>query len=125
MEETQPSATPQPPSSPQPQAPQSAGIDLRTLAKFIAVIGIVVACYGAYRVSESMDLPPPPSDSGEFKGWRHFLDTATDSTKNPMGVALINQDRARARADAYKIIAVGAVIAFVAIGIDRSVKRPR
>ena len=42
MEETQPSATPQPPSSPQPQAPQSAGIDLRTLAKFIAVIGIVV-----------------------------------------------------------------------------------
>jgi hypothetical protein len=117
MESTPPPVTPNP--SP---AQIGGGLDFRTLAKFIGVLGVLVIVYGAYHVTENFDLPPPSSDSGEFRGWGNYIDKTTDPTKNAMGVAIINKQRASARAGAYKVIGVGAVIAFLAIGIDRSAK---
>lgn len=109
--------------SSKPQAAQGGGLDFRTLSKFIAVLGVAVACYGGFRYRQNMPLPEPPPDSGQFKGWSDFLDKTTDPTKNAMGVALINSDRSRARTDALKIMGVGAAIVFAAFAIERSTRR--
>ncbi len=111
-------------SVPQP-APQTGGLDFRTLAKFIGVLGVVVACYGVFKVLENQPLPLPPEDSGQFKGWGDFVSKTTDPTKNIFGVAVTNQHRERAREGAYAVIGVGALIAFIAFAIDRSVKKPQ
>jgi len=120
-----PAATDAPPSSAsQPQTASSGELDFRKLSKFIAVLGVIVVCYGGFRVSQSLPLPAPPPDNGQFKGWGAFLNNA-DPANTPLGVELINRDRARARTDAYKIIGVGALILFGALAIERSAKRPR
>ena len=116
---------PLPPTVPQSHPSQSGGLDFRTLAKFIGVLGIVVACYGVSLVVQNQPLPPPSADSGQFKGWGDFVNNTTDPTKNIYGVAIANQERERARNGGYMIIAVGALIAFAAIAIDCSVKRTR
>lgn len=104
-----------PTAAPQSQTAPSGGLDFRTLSKFIMVLGVAVACYGGYRVSQNMPLPePPPSESRwSLPGWEN------------LGVKLTNSDRARARKEAYKIMGVGGVILFVGLAINRSVKRPQ
>ena len=105
------------------QSQHTGGLDFRKLSNFIALFGIAVACYGGFQAFKYLPLTEPPPDSGQFKGWGDFMNKTLDPTKNAIGVALINSDRARARTEAYKVIGFGAVIVFAGIAIGRSARR--
>lgn len=123
MEQTPQVPTPQLPSVPRPQTPREGGLDFRKLAKFIGVLGVVVACYGTLRVMQNQPLPPPPKVSTQVNSWSDFARLATGP--NSIDVMLENIQRRRARAGAFKIVGVGALIGFVAFAIGRSAERPQ
>jgi hypothetical protein len=119
-----------PEGSPTPSAerlgsPQSGGMDFQKLAKFILAFGAVVLCVGAFQALSNQPLPEPPPDDGKFKGWNDFNSKILDPTKNGLGVAVLNMDRANGRAQGYKVMGFGAIVVFVGVAIGRSAKPSR
>ena len=104
------------------QIQRTGGMDFHKLSQFISLFGIIVMCIGAYQAFNNRPLPEPPPDNGNFKGWGDFLNKSLDSTKNGLGVAVLNTGRASARGEAYKVVGFGAVIIFVGFAIKRSAK---
>jgi len=118
---------PPPPSAPPSKTPrnysnQGDSLDFKQLSKYAAIVGIGLICGGGFIILKNLPLPPPPEPSQNFN-MREFVEMSSNPTKNIFDVYLLNQDREFARARAYKSIAVGALINFMAFAINRSSRR--
>ena len=125
MEQTPPPETPQPSSAQQPQAPQNGGIDFQTLAKFILLLGFVVACYGGFQVLQNQPLPPPVESESPSGNFLSSVSQGIEKADRDMANQRDNSIRDQERTKAFKVCGIGALIIFAAFAIDCSVKRPQ
>lgn len=98
-------------------------MDFKILSKFVFALGVLVLVVGSFKFFQNQPLtPPPPPPTAQFS-WDDFMKRSMDPTQNQLGVALLNQKRARLRADAAKIMGVGALIIFAATALWLSAKK--
>jgi hypothetical protein len=77
--------------------------------------------FGTFQFMKNLPIKyKEPGNLFEDGTWKKFNAFIGDPTKNPMGVALINQDRESQRASAVKIFILGSIILFVGIAVYKS-----
>ena len=96
-------------------------MNYRKLSGYIILLGFCILMFGTFQFMKNLPIKyKEPGNLFEDGTWKKFNAFIGDPTKNPMGVALINQDRESQRASAVKIFILGSIILFVGIAVYKS-----
>ena len=119
------------PSSPEPDAPQpekqqmvsNGGLDLKKLAGFVSLLGVLLFGYGAFQRVTNQPLDNPESTTRSNQSIMDALNNSVRDSDARMAVEQKNMERQEIREKSTKFMIAGGIVIFLGFAVSASVKK--